>query len=205
MDSGRWRLVIIPGRHGGRPYCFGLRVPRYVLKTRPIRNPNFKFRIPHSEFTSFYMSTGKSTACSPGIFSDGTKGFSGFDVAFDDLFLSSAAGSDSGSDPLASDSDLDFSLSSGAVLSFWAKTIDARFRVPKAGPSGRSMPAAGKLTCLPKASDAQKLNIDRANTAISFLPNILFCYPLLAPANSSLSARAPPYLGLLVGAAFQSR
>ena len=54
------------------------------------------------------MSTGKSTACSPGIFSDGANGFSGFDVDSDAFFLSSSVDSD----PLVSDPDVVFSLSS---------------------------------------------------------------------------------------------
>jgi len=119
------------------------------------------------------MSTGKSTACSPGIFSDGTKGFSGFDFAFDDLFLSSVAGSDSGSDPLVSEPDVAFSVSSGLLLSFAAKTIDSCFKGFEPSISASPEDSSRPIALISEAIDKHSRNIDAAVTAMSFLPYII--------------------------------
>jgi len=115
------------------------------------------------------MSTGKSTACSPGIFSDGTKGFSGLDFAFDDLFLFSVVGSDFDSDPLLSEPDVAFFVLSGLLPSFAAKTIDSCITVAQARLSVRRLSVDGAQPRFPKATGVLMRSIDAAVTAISLL------------------------------------
>jgi hypothetical protein len=115
------------------------------------------------------MSTGKSTACSAAISSDGLKDFKGAVSEFADGSLLSASGLDSGSFSGPSAPAAVWALSPAVLFLFSASITGINLAPAVDMIFGSAVLSIGTIECTPKVMGAIRINIDMASDAMRLL------------------------------------